>query len=69
MSVAAVLQKDIALWADFSGRMEAVQRVEVRPRVAGALQAVHFKEGALVKQGDLLVGRIDGLGELRVRVA
>ena len=55
MSVAAVLQKDIALWADFSGRMEAVQRVEVRPRVAGALQAVHFKEGALVKQGDLLV--------------
>ena len=55
MSVAAVLQKDIALWADFSGRMEAVQRVEVRPRVAGALQAVHLKEGALVKQGDLLV--------------
>ena len=55
VSVAAVLQKDIALWADFSGRMEAVQRVEVRPRVAGALQAVHFKEGALVKQGDLLV--------------
>lgn len=55
MSVAAVLQKDIALWADFSGRMEAVQRVEVRPRVARALQAVHFKEGALVKQGDLLV--------------
>ena len=55
MSVAAVLQKDIALWADFSGRMEAVQRVEVRPRVAGALQAVHLKEGALVEQGDLLV--------------
>ena len=55
VSVAAVLQKDIALWADFSGRMEAVQRVEVRPRVARALQAVYFKEGALVKQGDLLV--------------
>ena len=55
VSVAAVLQKDIALWDEFSGRLEAVQRVEVRPRVAGALQAVHFKEGALVKQGDLLV--------------
>ena len=55
MSVAAVLQKDIALWDEFSGRLEAVQRVEVRPRVAGALQAVRFKEGALVTQGDLLV--------------
>ena len=55
VSVAAVLQKDIVLWDEFSGRLEAVQRVEVRPRVAGALQAVHFKEGALVKQGDLLV--------------
>ena len=55
VSVAAVLQKDIALWDEFSGRLEAVQRVEVRPRVAGALQAVHFKEGALVKPGDLLV--------------
>jgi membrane fusion protein, multidrug efflux system len=55
VSVAAALQKDIALWDEFSGRLEAVQRVEVRPRVAGALQAVHFREGALVKQGDLLV--------------
>ena len=55
VSVAAVLQKDIALWDEFSGRLEAVQCVEVRPRVAGALQAVHFKESALVKQGDLLV--------------
>ena len=55
VSVAAVLQKEIVLWDEFSGRLEAVQRVEVRPRVAGALQAVHFKEGALVKQGDLLV--------------
>ena len=55
VSVAAVLQKDIALWDEFSGRLEAVQRVEVRPRVASALQAVHFKESALVKQGDLLV--------------
>ncbi|BEU97465.1 efflux RND transporter periplasmic adaptor subunit [Acidovorax sp. DW039] len=54
VSVAAVLQKDIALWDEFSGRLEAVQRVDVRPRVAGALLAVHFREGALVRQGDLL---------------
>ncbi|MEF9966066.1 MAG: efflux RND transporter periplasmic adaptor subunit [Comamonas sp.] len=54
VSVAQVLQKDVQLWDEFSGRLEAVQRVDVRPRVAGALQAVHFKEGALVKAGDLL---------------
>ena len=54
VSVAAVLQQDIALWDEFSGRLEAVQRVDIRPRVAGAVQAVHFREGALVKQGDLL---------------
>ena len=55
VSVAAVLQKDIALWDEFSGRLEAVQRVDVRPRVSGAVQAVHFREGSLVKQGELLV--------------
>jgi multidrug efflux system membrane fusion protein len=55
VSVAAVLQKDITLWDEFSGRLEAVQRVDVRPRVSGAVQAVHFREGSLVKQGDLLV--------------
>ena len=54
VSVAPVLQKDIALWDEFSGRLEAVQRVDVRPRVSGAVQAVHFREGSLVKQGDLL---------------
>ena len=32
-----------------------MQRVDVRPRVSGAVQAVHFREGSLVKQGDLLV--------------
>ena len=34
--------------------MEAVQRVDVRTRVSGAVQAVHFREDSLVKQGDLL---------------
>lgn len=55
VSVAAVVQRDIALWDDFSGRLEAVHRVDVRPRVSGAVQAVHFREGSLVRQGDLLV--------------
>ncbi len=54
VSVAQVMQQDVTLWNEFSGRLEAVQRVDVRPRVSGAVQAVHFKEGALVKAGDLL---------------
>ena len=55
VSVAVVEQRDVALWDEFSGRLEAVERVEIRSRVAGAVQAVHFREGALVKQGDLLI--------------
>jgi len=39
---------------EFTGRLEAVNAVEVRPRVSGYLQSVHFKEGAIVRQGDLL---------------
>ena len=53
--VATVVQADVATWDDFSGRLEAVERVDVRSRVAGAVQSVHFREGSLVKVGDLLV--------------
>ena len=55
VSVAVVEQRDVALWDEFSGRLEAVERVEVRSRVAGAIKAVHFREGALVKEGDPLI--------------
>lgn len=55
VSVATVEARDVRTWSEFSGRMEAVERVEVRSRVAGAVQAVHFNEGALVESGDLLV--------------
>ncbi|MFL6814592.1 MAG: efflux RND transporter periplasmic adaptor subunit [Bradyrhizobium sp.] len=55
VSVALVEQRDVALWDEFSGRLEAVERVEVRSRVAGAIKAVHFREGALVKEGDPLI--------------
>lgn len=53
--VATVVRADVATWDDFSGRIEAVERVDVRSRVAGAVSAAHFQEGALVKAGDLLV--------------
>jgi multidrug efflux system membrane fusion protein len=55
VSVAVVEQRNVEIWDEFSGRLEAIERVEVRSRVAGALLSVHFREGALVKQGDLLI--------------
>jgi multidrug efflux system membrane fusion protein len=53
--VATVVQTEVATWDEFSGRLEAVERVDVRSRVAGAVQSIHFTEGALVNRGDLLV--------------
>ena len=55
VSVAVVEQRNVEIWDEFSGRLEAIERVEVRSRVAGAVQSAHFREGALVKQGDLLI--------------
>jgi len=55
VSVAAVVASDVATWDEFSGRLEAVERVDVRSRVAGTIQSVHFREGALVNKGDLLI--------------
>ncbi len=55
VSVAAVQSSEVSTWNEFSGRLEAVERVELRPRVPGTVQSVHFREGALVKQGDLLI--------------
>ena len=55
VSVATVSESQVNAWDEFSGRLEAVERVDVRSRVAGAVQAVHFREGALVKKGDLLI--------------
>ena len=55
VAVATVEARDVTLWSEFSGRLEAVERVEVRSRVAGAVQAVHFREGELVSRGDLLI--------------
>ncbi len=54
-SVATVEAREVTLWTEFSGRLEAIERVDIRPRVSGAVQSVHFREGALVQKGDLLV--------------
>lgn len=55
VSVATVEPRDVVLWDEFSGRLEAVERVDIRSRVAGAIAAVHFREGALVVKGDRLI--------------
>lgn len=55
VSVAEVEAQDLVGWKEFSGHLEAVERVDVRSRVAGQVLAVHFREGSLVQAGDLLV--------------
>ena len=54
VTVAAPLAKRITQWDEFSGRFEPVESVEVRPRVTGFIDAVHFKDGQMVKATDLL---------------
>lgn len=58
VNVAQVLNKPVTAWDEFSGRIEAVERVELRPRVSGYLESVHFEEGRQVQAGQLLF-RID----------
>lgn len=54
VTVAVVGGRSVTSWEEFSGRLEAVDRVQVRSRVAGAIQSVQFREGTQVKAGDLL---------------
>lgn len=55
VSVATVEPHEVDTWDEFSGRLEAIERVDLRPRVAGQIVGIHFREGALVKAGDSLV--------------
>ncbi len=54
VSVAKPVVKDIVERDDFIGRFDAVDTVDLRARVSGYLDAVHFVDGAIVKKGDLL---------------
>lgn len=47
-------QREVVEWDEYPGRLDSVEMVEVRARVSGYLQSVHFKDGAEVKKGDLL---------------
>ena len=54
VTVAPVLQRDIAEWDEFSGRLEAVDQVEIRPRVSGYIKRLTFTEGREVRKGEVL---------------
>jgi len=54
VTAAHVAERDITEWSEFTGRLEAVHKVDVRPRVSGLISSVHFREGALVRRGDVL---------------
>jgi multidrug efflux system membrane fusion protein len=54
VTVARPLQKTITEWDEYTGRFTAVASVDVRARVSGFIDTIHFKEGQIVKQGDLL---------------
>jgi RND family efflux transporter MFP subunit len=52
--VAAPLAQQVSDWDDYAGRFEALDMVDVRPRVGGAIQSIHFTDGQRVKKGQLL---------------
>jgi RND family efflux transporter MFP subunit len=54
VSVAKPIRKTVTDWDEFTGRFEATDEVDIRARVSGYLQTVAFKDGAIVKKGDLL---------------
>jgi len=54
VNVLTVIEKEVNEWDEFTGRLEAVESVEIRPRVSGYITEIHFEAGAIVKKGALL---------------
>jgi RND family efflux transporter MFP subunit len=54
VNVVTVIEKEVNEWDEFTGRLEAVESVEIRPRVSGYITEVHIEAGAVIKKGDLL---------------
>ncbi len=54
VEVAAPLLRPVVEWDEFTGRFAAAERVELRARVSGYLEAAHFRDGQIVQKGDLL---------------
>src|SRR5258707_6522 len=54
VSVVQPVAREVVEWDEYIGRLESPETVEIRARVSGYLDKVHFKEGKEVKKGDLL---------------
>lgn len=54
VGIAAPLSRDVTQWDDYVGRFAPSQAVEIRPRVSGAITAIHFHDGDIVRRGQLL---------------
>src|SRR6202045_195928 len=54
VNVVTVIEKEVNEWDEFTGRLDPVESVEMRPRVSGYITEIHFEAGAIVKKGDLL---------------
>jgi len=54
VEVASPVVKEVKEWDEFTGRFEASKRVEVRARVSGYITNINFKDGSMVKKGDIL---------------
>ena len=54
VTVSKPLQDKVTEWDEYTGRFVAVATVEIRARVSGFIDSIHFKDGQVVKQGDLL---------------
>lgn len=54
VTVSKPVQKSITEWDEYTGRFTAVETVEIRARVSGFIELIHFKDGQIVKKGDLL---------------
>jgi multidrug efflux system membrane fusion protein len=54
VSVARVIAREVRPWDEFTGRVSAVETVELRPRVSGYIERVAYAEGSEVRKGDLL---------------
>ena len=54
VNVVTAIEKEVNEWDEFTGRLEGVESVEIRPRVSGYITEIHFEAGAIIKKGDLL---------------
>jgi multidrug efflux system membrane fusion protein len=51
LGISLVVEKEVNEWDEFTGRLEAVESVDIRPRVSGYITEIHFEAGAIIKEG------------------